>query len=680
MKYICISIILIACVVANVFNRKKKFALYGFISVILISLLLEFTIFNVKSYRLDFSKNNKYDYNYNNLNENIMEYSDGTKYINISNIDDEIKTIYVEFENVKENEYIDYQIIYGDETTSRRGLPSKQYTPSVENTKYTAVFLSGKVKNLEIRYSSNEDVKISKVQLNTEIPFEFDLIRVLVVTAILIFIYSLKNNEYWNEGYKENNLKQQRAYIILTVIAMLIVCLFNKNNTRTKYDLYSKDFVQAIEQGQFNLLQEPSEKLLNLQNPYDTVERSSIQRGTDYIWDAALYNNHYYVYFGILPALILLVPFHLITGIFMQTATGVLIFSLLSLLLIAMLIKELFKKYFSELPFKLLFFSNAILLFGSMIIWINVAPRFYELVNIAGLYFVLQGMYLFVTCEKDNSISSKRIFLGALCLALAVACRPTTLIASIFTIPFIIKFIKQEKGNKNECIKNAIAFIVPYVVVGILMMLYNYVRFGSIFEFGAKYQLTMNDMRNLKNRLCTVPLGFIYNLFNIPTVIGAFPFMQVNSNIFEIFSYYYIEDMPGGVFILSPIAFFCIFGIKKFLKVSENKELKKLVISLLIIGIILNIIIVMQAGSTGRYLLDFAIYFVLAGILVFLENYKNYKHRETKDIMFNILKMIVCITIIVNILTGFESISGVSMKDLTPKVYYNIESKICFWK
>ena len=158
MKYICISIILIACVVANVFNRKKKFALYGFISVILISLLLEFTIFNVKSYRLDFSKNNKYDYNYNNLNENIMEYSDGTKYINISNIDDEIKTIYVEFENVKENEYIDYQIIYGDETTSRRGLPSKQYTPSVENTKYTAVFLSGKVKNLEIRYSSNEEL------------------------------------------------------------------------------------------------------------------------------------------------------------------------------------------------------------------------------------------------------------------------------------------------------------------------------------------------------------------------------------------------------------------------------------------------------------------------------------------------------------------------------------------
>ena len=49
MKYICISIILIACVVANVLNRKKKFALYGFASAILISLLLEFTIFNIKS-------------------------------------------------------------------------------------------------------------------------------------------------------------------------------------------------------------------------------------------------------------------------------------------------------------------------------------------------------------------------------------------------------------------------------------------------------------------------------------------------------------------------------------------------------------------------------------------------------------------------------------------------------
>ena len=38
-------------------------------------------------------------------------------------------------------------------------------------------------------------------------------------------------------------------------------------------------------------------------------------------------------------------------------------------------------------------------------------------------------------------------------------------------------------------------------------------------SFGAKYQLTVNDMRNLKYRILTIPVGIITQLFKLPVTI-----------------------------------------------------------------------------------------------------------------------------------------------------------------
>lgn len=678
MKYIFIILILALYICLHILykNNKIKKNLSIILKALLIAVFLEITIFNIKAYRLDFSKAQEISFFEEEIEDMQVE-NNGFSKVNLENIDTEIKTIYVKFKNLNPNDYIEYQISYSDETTKERNLPKKEYFEKIEESQYTAVYLSGKVESLSISYS--KDSELEEIQLNTPIPFNFNIFRTIIVTLIILLIYSLKTHSFWQEAYTKENVKGQRVYFLILTFFILILCFFNIFNEYIETDLYNKDFVEALENGQTYLLEEPSEKLLSLENPYDTVERSSIKRGEDYIWDTALYNNHYYVYFGILPALILFLPFHIITGTFLKTSVVVLLFSVLSAIMLALIIEYIFKKHFSKLPFKMLVFSEISILFGSFLIWINVAPRFYEMVNVAGLYFSLQGIYLFLTIKKGGELSFKKLGLGALCLALAVACRPTTLIASIIIIPIIWNLFKQKKANKKEVLKLILVVMIPYIVVGLLLMYYNYIRFGSIFEFGAKYQLTMNDMRNLKNRLITIPAGFIYNLFNLPSFIGEFPFMQVNSNIPEIFAYYYVEDMPGGVFILAPIAF-AVFGIKKFLKTSKNTELKNLVVVILAVGIILNIIIVMQGGSTGRYLLDFAWYFVLAGILIYLENYQNTKTVEAKKILEKIFVGLMSFTLIINILTGFLTTSGVGMKRVSPQVYFNVEYSISFWK
>ena len=147
------------------------------------------------------------------------------------------------------------------------------------------------------------------------------------------------------------------------------------------------------------------------------------------------------------------------------------------------------------------------------------------------------------------------MFLGALSLAMSVACRPTQLFASLIIVPILLKIFIKNIKEKKDILKNILTVMIPYLIVGLLVMRYNYLRFGSPFEFGEKYQLTINNMKELALRLINIPTGLLCNLFGLPTFQARFPFLHANGNIIDTFSYFYVEDMIGGVFFLAPIAF-----------------------------------------------------------------------------------------------------------------------------
>ena len=65
-------------------------------------------------------------------------------------------------------------------------------------------------------------------------------------------------------------------------------------------------------------------ELLQLQNPYDPNERR--QTGVKFHWDYAFYNGKYYMYFGIVPTIILFLPYRIITGTPLDTIVATQIF------------------------------------------------------------------------------------------------------------------------------------------------------------------------------------------------------------------------------------------------------------------------------------------------------------------------------------------------------------------
>ena len=96
-------------------------------------------------------------------------------------------------------------------------------------------------------------------------------------------------------------------------------------------------------------------------------------------------------------------------------------------------------------------------------------------------------------------------------------------------------------------------FVIPFAVVGLGIMYYNYARFGSVTNFGANYNLTMNDMTQRGMQLSRIlPAIFTYFL-QPPNVSGVFPY--VNPVVFNT-SYLgqTIKEVTfGGIFACMPM-------------------------------------------------------------------------------------------------------------------------------
>lgn len=221
------------------------------------------------------------------------------------------------------------------------------------------------------------------VALNKSIPFVFNVPRVIGLICICLVLYSLKTNEFWKQAYSQKNSKQNLVLFLIIDLGILAIFFINNSCSSMTDDLYSNNLVKALSNGEVEISGVPDNtKLEELENPYDSVEREKLKRGEDYIWDAAYYSGKYYVYFGALPAVLVMLPYYLITRKLMTSSVATLIFSLLSIPVLVITIKKIFQKYYKELPFKYMALSSLIMIFGTHLIIVNVAPRFYELVTV----------------------------------------------------------------------------------------------------------------------------------------------------------------------------------------------------------------------------------------------------------------------------------------------------------
>lgn len=423
---------------------------------LIIALFLEVIVFNITSYRALLGNFEKREY----TEFEFVQYQGSKAILKIDNINLDIATVKVNF-----SEYVDdlreYKIYFSDETSSEyRGLNSKNYIPENEKSRYMPLYLSGKVNGLEIAIDKDlyNNEFLESIIINEKIPFEFNIMRFVIVLGILLIRYFLKYEENINKEYSPKNLTQELVLLFVLAVFFVLSMFINQNSIEPDGDkVYNEKFVNAVYNGSFALQEEPSEAFMNLENPYDDLERSKLERGKDYLWDTAYYNGKYYVYFGILPLLIFFLPYYAIFKKYLDMAIVIFILSIIIFVLLKEILLKIVNRYFKNVSFKFVLYSLIMLCSGSLILYADGMSRFYELAILSGLACVLFGIYFILKSLESDEKKYINIFWGSLFLALSVACRPTDLFASLLILPYLIKLlienVKKFKEDKKSLFK-----------------------------------------------------------------------------------------------------------------------------------------------------------------------------------------------------------------------------------
>lgn len=274
-------------------------------------------------------------------------------------------------------------------------------------------------------------------------------------------------------------------------------------------------------------------KLLEMENPYDIEMRDAL--GISYHWDHAFYDGHYYMYFGIVPVILLFLPFRVITGTSLTTYHASQIFTAFFIVGLFLLFLQWAKKWFPKLSFGLyLALATA---FSAMSVWyIVAAPTLYCTAICSALCMEVWSLYFFSKAVWDSANDHQSLIfgvLGGVFGALAFGCRPTVALVNLLAIPMFFCYIKGRKWNAR-LIGQFVSFLMPYIIIGALLMIYNYVRFDNPFEFGQSYQLTYADQSGYGNVLSRIdPIqiidGLIENFMGYTSLTETFPYVSFSS-------------------------------------------------------------------------------------------------------------------------------------------------------
>lgn len=508
----------------------------------------------------------------------------------------------------------------------------------------------------------------------------------LVALGLTILIYMIANPVGARKKFSENRVGCARVAAFITAAAMVFtVCLTVTNVMKgwstTHYSFtsqegnqISKELVDAFEHHQVNLLEEPSEDLLKLDNPYEYVKRDAEVGSGNFLWDHCFYNGKYYSYYGIGPVLALFLPYHLITGYYFPSGWATLMFSLIGILFLTKIYLAVIEKKFRDLPTNTVTAGLITLQLSSGIMFSAARPLFYELAIASGFMCVAIGAYLLMTSNIlwDGKISYVRLGFASFFLGYAVLCRPTLAVYCIAALFFFAGGLKKaldglEKRQKTRTFfKYAAVALVPLGIIALGQMTYNYLRFDNPLDFGIQYSLTINDFTHAEFHWKYVLINMYAYLFNMPHFTPRkFTYLASSAERFGINGYTFFDDAGknlvsvGIIYRALPMFAYLFSG-----KALKRVEKKKRVLPILLIGvtcILMPLAIIFSSWESGyavRYNADFSWQMVIGALVVAFTLYKSIKSESTKklvDLIFT-FSTVVCVYVNIAQLIAFTSV------------------------
>jgi hypothetical protein len=356
------------------------------------------------------------------------------------------------------------------------------------------------------------------------------------------------------------------------VLVILIYIWFVSAGTWTTWispTRYYADLARGFQRGVLHLPTRPDPLLLQLSDPYDPAVRWEVEAPLDITY----YEGKYYLYWGPVPALILLGVNTFVNG---RVGDLFLVFGFVCGIFLSqvILLITVWDHFFRALPKWLLFIS--ILLAGLaspvtfMLDHINSA-RIYEAAITGGQFFLMSGLVVAVSDSRRYS-SSLRLALMGILWALAIGTRLTLAVPIGLMTLIIAHRILISQGLLISKLTRLISLGVPLAMGFVCLGWYNWARFGSVIETGYYYQLAGPHLQKYYDLLFH-PAYILQNLYNYllnPFEIQSqFPFFYPELGrrdaIVAFFSMpeIYSAQLITGIFYTVPFVAFAVipFGV-----------------------------------------------------------------------------------------------------------------------
>ncbi len=562
---------------------------------------------------------------------------------------------------------------------------------------------TGEPSELTLEFSNVErDTLITAVVLNpSNNLMRFNLLRFLLVLAVGIFIWlsvTFKWNSHAFDISKRSHCLLVFGTLVLCIVITVLYCssfiggfkdisypLQNGVNTYNPYIQQTDAFLK----GQLHIDYPVSEKLLQLENPYDY----SARKGISYLWDRAMYDGAYYSYFGIAPILNVYLPHYLLTGSLPADATVSSFYAISATAFISLFLIAYVVIYKKKVPLTYLCLGLVTLLLTSNILLMARGRQpFYYIAMIAGMAYLAAFMFfsLLAINEKGKILRPTFFALAGLSYAMLFLSRLNmALLAAFVVLPILYFGVLRnkpqldinEEGASLKVTRTLGGKLIDLAALGFFVLLavgftlwYNQARFDSPFEFGTNYQLTVSDISKNKLRLSGIP-GTIYHYFMQPLgVSGNFPnFSLLHSSLNNYGTYVYVDTGMGLFAIPLMLSLFLAFPTLRSKK--KTPFAKSLLLCLLCGFFFVAFMNFCLGGVIFRYTADLTMLAsVLSVILLFSFHEQTAEHStgaavacRTIGKLLMLLSCYMCIHLLLSVsvnLMGYDANLFVSIAEL----------------
>ena len=229
---------------------------------------------------------------------------------------------------------------------------------------YTELHPAGNLHAIKLALpdDAKAEVSLEGLAFNMIWPFSISWKRLLVffVVASLVFAFRPKSRIY--EAPFSSCKKLIVVLVCLqvgAVLAMGVVSPYGRAVQRLANHEQYYDLAVSLSRGEVSLESEPSPQLLAMDNPYDFQARE--EQDVPFYWDRAFHEGKYYVYFGMLPALLFHLPFYLVTGGSFPNWIGVLLCCAVFVAGLSKFLWEVCSRWFPSISFGVFALANIVL-------------------------------------------------------------------------------------------------------------------------------------------------------------------------------------------------------------------------------------------------------------------------------------------------------------------------------